>query len=159
MDRENDLILTALGMALDSVEENSCVYSRIKYAIRLLEESKPYHIPSDKIIIPEMSFEEFDFNQLLKPNSVETITGVPVKIDKIIRDITSTTILGISGTLVVRGIRLRIVWDPMGNVMEYKRIMGLLSPYRRFCLQNLCDDATTDMFRLVQVQKIEKKND
>lgn len=159
MDRENDIILNVLGMALQSVKKESSAFVQIKYAIRLLEESKPYCLSSDKIITPEMSFDEFDFNQLLKSDGYETITGLRVKIDKIIKDITGTTVLGISGTLVVRGIRLRVVWDPMGNVMEYKRIMGLLSPYRRFCLQNLCDDATTDMFRLVQVQKVEKKND
>lgn len=149
----NDEILDMLKVALRSTEEDGDTYRILKNMISYMKEYQPYIAVKDKVILPDLVFDEFDFSSMLGSNEYETVTGLTVRIDKILKDVTDTTVLGIGGTLVVRGIRIRIVWDPMGNVLEYKRIASLLSPSRKLDLSSLFVEATTDMFRLVKVKK------
>jgi hypothetical protein len=58
------------------------------------------------MLFPEMGTAEFDFNTMLGDKSYHTVCGLPVKVDKILRDTTKTTVLGISGTMIVRGVIL-----------------------------------------------------
>lgn len=153
------VVLKLLKNSLDMGKCDSIVKYGIQEAIRELEGNHEYFQIQEKIISSDIIFEEFDFNKLIKSDNYETVTGLKVTIDKILKDVTGTTVLGIGGTLVVRGIRLRIVWDPMGNVLEYKRIARILSPFRAFTLQNIFEGATSDMFRLVNVQRIEKSKE
>lgn len=149
----NDVILDMLKVALRSTEEDGDTYRILKNMISYIKEYQPYIGAVDKVILPDVVFNEFDFSEMIGSDKYETVTGLKVHIDKILKDVTGTTVLGIGGTLVVRGIRIRIVWDPMGNVLEYKRITSLLSPFRKFDLHSLFAEATTDMFRLVLIQK------
>ncbi len=148
----NDVVINILKQAVRAYLHDSVAKSHVEYAIDLIRAGQI----QEAIITPDMHSEEFDFNSLIDSDNYETVTGLKVTIDKILKDITGTTVLGIGGTLVVRGVRLRIVWDPLGNVLEYKRITKLFSPCEKFTLQNLFEGATTDMFRLVSVQRIEK---
>lgn len=99
---------------------------------------------------------EFDFDSLIGNQNYAVIIGLPVKIDRIIRDITQTTVLGVSGTMVIRGVVARGVWDMFGNILEFKKTMSLLSPFKIDCL-SLFSDTTEEMFRLVHVQESAKK--
>lgn len=99
---------------------------------------------------------EFDFDSLIGNQNYAVIIGLPVKIDRIIRDITQTTVLGVSGTMVIRGVVVRGVWDMFGNILEFKKTMSLLSPFKIDCL-SLFSDTTEEMFRLVHVQESAKK--
>lgn len=65
--------------------------------------------------------QEFDFETLKKNNSIRTLCGLKVKIDRIIYDITHTTPLAISGTFVVQGVKIRGNWDAFGNPCDFKR--------------------------------------
>ena len=96
---------------------------------------------------------EFDFNSLLNDKSFETISGIPVKIDKIIRDITGETVLAVSGVLIVLGTRVRAVWDLNGKVIEYNRIRNFLMPWKNW----ECKVGDEDMLTLVRVEKLLNK--
>lgn len=108
------------------------------------------------MIFSEFTQQEFDFNSLIGNDHYQTITGLSVKIDRIIRDITATTVLAISGTMVLRGVKLRGVWDMYGNILEYKKTLNLLSP-KGYSFDKLFEGTTEDLFRLVHMQKIGEK--
>lgn len=105
------------------------------------------------MIFPEFTQEEFNFDSLIGNDSYHTITGLPVNIDRIIRDVTATTVVAISGTMVLRGVKLRGVWDMYGNILEYKKTLQLFTPFSK-SLENLFEGTTEDLFQLVHVQKI-----
>lgn len=108
------------------------------------------------MIFQEQNQEEFDFNSLVGRNDYFTITNIPVKIDRIIRDVTQTTVLGISGTMVIRGTKVRAFWDTLGNIIECKKILSLWSPKTLTeNINSLFSGTTADMFRLVNIQKAE----
>ncbi|WP_293666547.1 hypothetical protein [uncultured Parabacteroides sp.] len=155
---ENEVILSMIEAALRSSEKDCDTYRILRNTMNYIKEYQPYFGAVDKVLLPDVVFNEFDFSEMIGSDKYETVTGLKVHIDKILKDVTGTTVLGIGGTLVVRGIRIRIVWDPMGNVLEYKRIASLLSPYKKFDLHSLFAEATTDMFRLVLIQN-RKKDD
>lgn len=95
---------------------------------------------------------EFDYNTMIGDKSYHTVCGLPVKIDKIMRDVTKTTVLGISGTMVVRGVKIRGVWDCYGNIMECKKSLCLTSPSSLWVnIDNVFQNTTEAMFRLVSV--------
>ena len=77
------------------------------------------------MIFPEINQEEFDFDKLLNNRDYKTISGLSVKIDRIIRDITQTTVIAVSGTMVVRGVKVRAVWDMYGNIVSCKEYLSL----------------------------------
>lgn len=107
------------------------------------------------MLFPELGTAEFDFNAMLGDKSYQTVCGCPVKIDRIIRDTTKTTVLGISGTMIVRGIKIRGVWDCYGNVMECKKALQLTSPRGMLAnIDNIFSGTTESMFRLVSVEKL-----
>ncbi|GHU85405.1 hypothetical protein FACS1894153_0560 [Bacteroidia bacterium] len=68
-------------------------------------------------------FFEFDFQKLKSKNAkVMTITNIPVKVDKILYDLTGETTIGVSGIMYIRGIKFRATWNSLGNILEYKSI-------------------------------------
>lgn len=110
------------------------------------------------MLFPELSAQEFNFDSMLGDKSYQTVCGCPVKIDKIIRDTTKTTVLGISGTMVVRGVKIRGVWDCYGNVMECQKTLQLTSPRCMLAnINNIFRGTTESMFRLVSVQSLIEK--
>lgn len=109
------------------------------------------------MLFPEYGngFFEFDYNSMLNNKSYYTVCGLPVKVDKILRDVTKTTVLGISGTMVVRGVKIRGVWDCYGNIMECQKTLQLTSPRCLFAnIDNIFSGTTESMFRLVSVEKL-----
>lgn len=113
---------------------------------------------SNLMIFQELNQEEFDFDSLLNNKDYTVLAGLPVKIDRIIRDITQTTVVAISGTMIMKGVKVRGVWDMYGNIVEFKKTLKLFTP-NGYDLNMLFSDTTNEMFRLVHVQKIEKKDD
>lgn len=110
------------------------------------------------MLFPELSAQEFNFDSMLGDKSYQTVCGCPVKIDKIIRDTTKTTVLGISGTMIVRGVKIRGVWDCYGNVMECQKTLQLISPRCMLAnINNIFRGTTESMFRLVSVQSLAEK--
>ena len=110
---------------------------------------------TDLMIFPEINQEDFDFEKLLNNKDYKTISGLDVKIDRIIRDITQTTVIAISGTMVIRGVKVRAVWDMFGNIVSCKEALILFSP-KKFTvnLDNLFAGTTKDLFKLVHIQEI-----
>lgn len=110
---------------------------------------------TDLMIFPEINQKEFDFDKLLNNRDYKTISGLSVKIDRIIRDITQTTVIAVSGTMVVRGVKVRAVWDMYGNIVSCKESLSLFSP-KKFTvnLDNLFAGTTQDIFKLVHVQEL-----
>ena len=56
--------------------------------------------------------------------------NIPVKVDKILYDLTGETCIGISGTFIMKGVKIRGVWDSVGNILHFnvktnKRIIRL----------------------------------
>lgn len=112
------------------------------------------------MLFPEIGTQEFDFNSILGDKSYQIVCGCPVKIDRILRDTTKTTVLGISGTMVIRGVKIRGVWDCYGNIIECRKTLYLLSPRCMFAnIDNIFCNTTEDMFRLVSVQQLAEKDD
>lgn len=109
------------------------------------------------MLIPEISQHEFDFNSIIGDKSYATIAGVPVKIDRIIRDVTKTTVIAISGTMSLRGVKVRGVWDMYGNMVRCKEIMSLFVPKSlTTSIYSLFEGTTPDIFKLVSVQSFNK---
>lgn len=106
------------------------------------------------IIYPESNNEEFDYNSILNKKNFETITGIPVKIDKIIRDITGETVLAVSGTMSLQGTKVRAVWDLNGKVIEYRRFRNFLMPFKNW---EFVMEGNEDMLQLVNVEKLDNK--
>lgn len=113
---------------------------------------------SNLMIFKELNQEEFDFDSLLNNKDYAVLAGLPVKIDRIIRDITQTTVVAISGTMIMKGVKVRGVWDMYGNIIEFKKVFRLFTP-NGYDLKTLFSDTTNELFRLVHVQYIEKKDD
>lgn len=103
------------------------------------------------LIYPESNQSEFDYESLLKNKKIETVTGIPVKIDKIFRDITGETVLAVGGTMSIRGAKVRGVWNLSGSIIEYKRIRDFLMPFKNWTLNF---NGNEDMFQIVQVEHI-----
>lgn len=110
------------------------------------------------MLFPEIGTAEFDFDTMLGDKSYHTVCGLPVKIDKILRDTTKTSVIGISGTMIVRGVKIRGVWDPYGNIMECQKTLCLTSPRRMWAnIENVFSNTTENMFRLVSVERLAEK--
>lgn len=100
---------------------------------------------------------EFDFNQLKSSDEYATICGLKVKIDRIIRDITQTTVIGVSGTFVVRGVKMRCTWDALGNIMETTKCRNYLSPaYYKLDVSDVFKDVNPAMLQLVNIKEIKE---
>lgn len=110
---------------------------------------------TDLMIFPEINQTEFDFNKLVGNKEYKTVCGIDVKIDRIIRDVTQTTVLAISGTMTIHGIKVRAVWDMFGNIVNCKESLSLFSP-KKFSvnLDNLFAGTTKEMFKLVHVKDV-----
>lgn len=107
------------------------------------------------MLFPCEDLPEFNWDSMLTSKSYHTICGFPVKIDRIIRDLTGTTVLGVSGTMVVRGVKLRGVWDSLGNIMEFKKTLQLSTPRKMFAnIENMLSGTQESMFRLVNIRQL-----
>lgn len=106
------------------------------------------------MLFPESNGKEFDFDSIIGDKSYSTIGGLPVDIDRIIRDVTKTTVLGISGTMIIRGVKVRGVWDVYGNIIECKSILSLFSPKSLTVnINSLFSGLPESIFRLVNLKK------
>lgn len=106
-------------------------------------------------IFPELGQSEFNFNAIVASNNYATISGLKVNIDKIYRDVTQTTVLAISGTMVINGVKVRGVWDPNGNIIEFKKMLQVFTPKAWLAdLNQIFSNTTANIFRLVHVQNV-----
>lgn len=109
----------------------------------------------DIALFPETSQVEFDYSALIKSNSYATISGLKVNIDKIYRDVTQTTVLGVSGTMVINGVKVRGVWDPNGNIVEFKKMLQIFTPKAWLAdLNQVFSNTPANIFKLVHVQSV-----
>lgn len=109
------------------------------------------------MLIPELNQQEFDFDTMIGDKSYATIAGIPVQVDRIIRDVTKTTVIAISGTMSLRGVKVRGVWDMYGNIVRCKEIMSLFVPKSlTTSIYSLFEGTTPDIFKLVSVQSFDK---
>lgn len=110
------------------------------------------------MLFKEINEKEFDFDSLIGEKGYALLSGIPVKIDRIIRDVTRTTVIAISGTFVLKGVKIRGVWDMFGNIVEVERMLTLLSP--RSYYSNLfkeIGDYPKNLFNLVHIQEVGKE--
>lgn len=106
-------------------------------------------------LFPDHDQTEFDFDSLIKADNLMTICGIKVKIDRIYRDLTGTTVLAVSGIVVIRGIRLRGVWDALGNIIEIKKSLPLLFPKGLLVdLNNLFTPSMESSMQLVRCENV-----
>lgn len=108
------------------------------------------------MIFPDLNQTEFDYDNLLKSKKIETVTGIPVTIDKIIRDLTGTTVLAVGGTMVMRGTKVRAVWNLAGQIIEYKKMRRFLLPSNKW---NIELDGNEDMLQIVSVENISREEE
>jgi len=90
---------------------------------------------------------EVNFDKLKKNRNTTTIMGVPVKIDKVLYDLSGETIIGLTGTLSIKGTKLRAVWDIMGNILEFRN-MGILRGWNTN-FRKIFEGLNENMFNLV----------
>ena len=95
----------------------------------------------------------FDFETLIKSPRVQTIMGIPVVLDKILYDLTGETVIGATGTFVLRGIKVRGVWDSLGNVLHFKKT-GILFNWKESFDKIFCG-CQEEMFSIVIAKKDE----
>ena len=108
------------------------------------------------MLFPELNEREFDFDSIIGDNSYATMGGIPVKIDRILRDVTKTTVLAISGTMIIRGVKVRGVWDMYGNIMECTSILSLFAPKSLFMNINTLFQGISE--RVLQLVSVKKNN-
>lgn len=112
------------------------------------------------MLLPETDSQEFDFDSMLGDESYQTISGIRVKIDKVIRDVTKTTVIGVSGVMIVKGVKIRGVWDCYGQILECRKMLELSVPKNMFkSLDNIFCGAPESMFRLVNVKETAQSQD
>ena len=112
------------------------------------------------MLFRELESKEFDFDSSIKEKGYATLSGIPVKVDRIIRDITRTTVIAISGTFVIRGVKIRGIWDMFGNIVEAKKILRLLSLNQfKACLDEIFEGNPKELFNLVHIQELEKNDE
>ena len=95
----------------------------------------------------------FDFSGLKKNTKCITIMGVSVCVDRVMYDITGETCIGISGTFVMRGVKVRAVWDALGNVVEFQKT-GIMFGWRE-AFGRMFEGCEDSMFRLVTYKELE----
>lgn len=111
---------------------------------------------NDVMIFPDDIAKEFDFNSVLKNKNYTTISGIPVKIDRIIKDITGTTVIAISGTMIIQGVKFRGTWDAFGNIMDTEKTFSLFKP-KNVCAKSILENYDTSLFQLVQSIELNDK--
>lgn len=109
----------------------------------------------------EYSYDElgpaFDFTSMLGDESYYTASGLPVTIDRVLRDVTKTTVLGVSGTMIVNGDKVRCAWDCYGNIIEFKKVQQITHLGCTFFeTDGASYDTSKSMFRLVSVESLKK---
>ena len=96
--------------------------------------------------------EAFNFEKLIKNNNIQTIMGLSVGLDKVLYDITGETVVGVSGTFIVRGVKVRGVWDSLGNIMHFRKT-GIMFNWKR-AFENMFNGCEESMFQLVLKKEI-----
>lgn len=106
---------------------------------------------------PMLFFEPSGFmKEMLKSNNYRCFFGGKVKIDRIIRDLSQETVIGVSGIINIRGVKMRGYWDCFGNIMEFRSIFIFTRPKSWIVnMDDIFKGTSKDMFRLVHVEEIE----
>ena len=124
----------------------------MNYSLILLEEIT---MDDRLMLFPELNEGEFDFDSMIGDGTYATMGGIPVNIDRIMRDVTKTTVLAISGTMVVKGVKIRGVWDVYGNIIACKSILLLFTPKSLLVnINSLFCGLPESIFQLVNVKKV-----
>lgn len=103
----------------------------------------------------EQTEKVFDFHTLKKNPKVQTVMNIPVKVDKVLFDLTGETCVGVSGTFVMKGIRVRGIWDTCGNILHFKKT-GILFNWKDTFDKIFCE-CNESMFQLVTFKEIENE--
>ena len=110
------------------------------------------------MLFPELRREEFDFDSMIGDKSYATLSGIPVRIDRVMRDLTKTTVVAVSGVMTLRGVKVRGVWDMYGNIVRCKQMLSLFVPKSLFTsVDSLFEGTTSDMFQLVSVERRDER--
>ena len=96
--------------------------------------------------------EIFNFESLKKNKKIQTVMNIHVKVDKVLYDLTGETCVGISGTFVVKGVRVRGVWDSLGNLLNFEKT-GIMFGWEK-TFDNIFRGCNFDMFRLLTFKEI-----
>lgn len=99
---------------------------------------------------------EFDYNSLLKNPNIKTVSGIPVKIDRLFRDLTGETVVAVSGVLIAQGVKIRAVWNLSGEIFEYKRMRSFLLPKNNW---KCAFEGNEDMLNIVMVEEINNEHE
>jgi hypothetical protein len=94
----------------------------------------------------------FDFESLKQNSKVQTVMNIPVKVDKVLYDLTGETCVGISGTFVFKGIRVRGVWDSLGNLLNFEKTGIMFGWEKQF--EKMFYGCTDNMFRLLTFKEV-----
>ena len=97
----------------------------------------------------------FDFNLLTKNKNIQTIMNVPVKIDKVLYDLTGETAIGVSGTFIMKGVKVRGVWDSLGNILNFEKTGILFNWEKQF--EKMFAGTKDSMFQLCVYKDIENE--
>lgn len=101
--------------------------------------------------------QDFDYNTVIKNKNYRTLFGSPVKIDRIIRDVTGATVLGVSGIMKIKGSTVRGVWDVNGNIMKLRECISIFTPISLFgSIDRLLVGTTESIFQLVNVEEVKE---
>jgi len=99
---------------------------------------------------------EINFEKLKKHRNTTTIVGIPVQIDKVLYDLSGETVIGVTGTLTIKGTKLRAVWDIMGNILEFKSMGVLKGWFVNF--EKIFAGLSENMFSLVIAKPLDDEN-
>ncbi len=80
--------------------------------------------------------------------------GIPVVVDKVMYNINGETVIGISGVMNVRGLKIRGVWDAFGNILDFKK-SGFIFGWDNH-LNKILENITPQMFSLVIAKKLDE---
>jgi hypothetical protein len=80
--------------------------------------------------------------------NVQTITNLPIKIDRVLNHISADVTIGVSGTFRLNGVKFRGVWDANGELVNFEKPF-LFSLNERTINKSL-KGVSADMFRIVK---------
>lgn len=109
--------------------------------------------------VAENSGSEFNFKSLIKNKYCAIVAGaIPVKVDKVIYDLTGETPLAVSGTLTINGVKMRGNWDALGNILDFRKSFQLFTPQSYSKSVQMLADMPETMFRLVQIKDVKSED-
>lgn len=88
-------------------------------------------------------------------DNIQTISNIPVKVDKAIYTLSGNTPIGVSGTLEINGIKLRGVWDSLGRPMELKKSLTTALSHPFLDIKECVREYDKELLTLVRVKQLE----